>query len=93
MCPGNLRASGHHTPKYENVFVFDNDYPALLPDTPQVDYKQGELIVARGEPGICRVMCFSPRHDLTIARMEKHENSNWWWMPGLRSIRSSVPIL
>jgi len=70
MCPGNLRASGERTPKYEHVFVFNNDYPALLADTPQIDYKQGELLVARGEPGICRVMCFSPRHDLTIARME-----------------------
>ena len=73
MCPGNLRASGERTPKYENVFVFNNDYPSLLRDTPQVDYKQGELLVARGEPGICRVMCFSPRHDLTIARMAKRE--------------------
>jgi len=69
MCPGNLRASGERTPKYEHVFVFNNDYPALLADTPQVDYKQGELLIARGEPGICGVMCFSPRHDLTIARM------------------------
>src|SRR3954470_20566094 len=73
MCPGNLRASGHHTPKYKDVFVFDNDYPALLPDTPQLEYKQSELLVAQGEPGICRVMCFSPRHDLTIARMSQQE--------------------
>jgi UDPglucose--hexose-1-phosphate uridylyltransferase len=73
MCPGNLRASGHRTAKYENVFVFDNDYPALLADTPQSEFRQGELIVAQGEPGICRVMCFSPRHDLTLSRMGKRE--------------------
>ena len=73
MCPGNLRASRQRTPTYDSVFVFDNDYPSLLSDTPQADYKHGELIVARGEPGICRVMCFSPRHDLTIARMAKRE--------------------
>ena len=70
MCPGNLRASGERTPKYEHVFVFNNDYPALLADTPQVDYNHGELLVARGEPGICRVMCFSPKHDLTLSGME-----------------------
>jgi len=73
MCPGNLRASGERTPKYQHVFVFDNDYPALLANTPQLDFNHGELLVARGEPGICRVMCFSARHDLTIARMETQE--------------------
>jgi UDPglucose--hexose-1-phosphate uridylyltransferase len=70
MCPGNLRASGARNPAYDSVYVFDNDYPALLRDTPQEDYRNGNLLVARGEPGICRVMCFSPRHDLTIPRME-----------------------
>src|SRR5262249_32634968 len=69
MCPGNLRASGERNPAYGGVFTFDNDYPALLAETPQSEYKSGDLILARGEPGICRVMCFSPRHDLTLARM------------------------
>ena len=73
MCPGNLRASGNRTPEYEHVFVFDNDYPALLDDTPKTEFKHGDLMVAQGEPGICRVMCFSPRHDLTISRMAKRE--------------------
>src|SRR6266496_733499 len=73
MCPGNLRASGARTQTYHDVFVFDNDYPSLLPDTPQAGFKYGELLVAQAEPGICRVMCFSPRHDLTLARMSKRE--------------------
>jgi len=69
MCPGNLRASGDQNPAYRNVFAFDNDYPALLATTPPDKYSEGSLLVAKGEPGICRVLCFSPRHDLTLARM------------------------
>jgi len=49
--------------------VFDNDFAALLPDAPSFDVDDGGLLVARTEKGICRVMCFSPRHDLTIPRM------------------------
>src|SRR5579859_559389 len=69
LCPGNRRAHGDVNPHYENTFVFDNDFAALQPDAtgPLVD--QGGLIVAEPESGICRVICFSPRHDLTLARM------------------------
>ncbi len=49
--------------------MFDNDFAALLPDAPSFDVDDGGLLVARTEKGICRVMCFSPRHDLTIPRM------------------------
>lgn len=71
MCPGNTRATGARNPAYASTFVFDNDYPALLPDTPETDETQtGGLLLARPERGICRVVCFSPRHDLTIAGME-----------------------
>jgi len=70
MCPGNTRATGHLNPRYRKVFVFDNDYPALLPDTPQAGQNEEDLIVAGSESGICRVVCFSPRHDLTISRMD-----------------------
>ena len=69
LCPGNERARGARNPAYENTFVFENDYAALLPDIPTVDVNERELLVARSERGICRVMCFSPRHDLTIPRM------------------------
>jgi UDPglucose--hexose-1-phosphate uridylyltransferase len=71
LCPGNTRAGGIQNPAYDTTFVFDNDFAALKPGTPRerldVDYKG--LLVAQGEPGICRVMCFSPRHDLTLATM------------------------
>jgi UDPglucose--hexose-1-phosphate uridylyltransferase len=69
MCPGNTRATGTRNPAYESTLVFDNDYPALLPDTPMGSLDQKELIVACSESGVCRVVCFSPRHDLTLARM------------------------
>jgi UDPglucose--hexose-1-phosphate uridylyltransferase len=69
MCPGNIRAAGARNPNYSDVFVFDNDYPALLPDTPEGSIRENNLIVAESESGICRVLCFSPRHDLTLAGM------------------------
>lgn len=69
MCPGNTRANGAKNPDYRDHFVFDNDFPAVRADTPDTTVKQG-LLVARGESGVCRVVCFSPRHDLTLSRME-----------------------
>ena len=70
LCPGNARAGGHTNPPYEGTFVFDNDYAALLPDAPPGASDDGGLLIAEGERGVCRVVCFSPRHDLTLARME-----------------------
>src|SRR4029077_12611478 len=64
---------GLHNPRYSGTYVFDNDYPALLPDGPALEVDQEGLIVARGERGLCRVVCFSPRHDLTIPRMQPEE--------------------
>jgi UDPglucose--hexose-1-phosphate uridylyltransferase len=70
LCPGNARAGGVRNPKYEHTFVFENDFAALKLDTPPEHVDQRSLIVAKGEPGTCRVLCFSPRHDLTIAEMD-----------------------
>ena len=69
LCPGNARAGGARNPSYTATFVFDNDFAALKPETPRGTLNEDGLIVAEGEPGICRVACFSPRHDLTLARM------------------------
>jgi UDPglucose--hexose-1-phosphate uridylyltransferase len=69
LCPGNSRAGGVRNPPYESTFVFDNDFAALLPSTPAEKLSRGGLFVAEAEPGICRVACFSPRHDLTVSRM------------------------
>ena len=68
LCPGNSRANGVRNPDYPHTFVFDNDFPALKADAPTTREVDG-LLVAEGETGLCRVLCFSPRHDLTLAGM------------------------
>ncbi|MBS1852352.1 MAG: UDP-glucose--hexose-1-phosphate uridylyltransferase [Acidobacteria bacterium] len=72
LCPGNARAGGHQNPSYTSTFVFENDFAALKPDVPEAhfDLEGKGLLRAESEAGICRVVCFSPRHDLTLARME-----------------------
>lgn len=73
LCPGNSRAGGAHNPDYDSTFVFDNDFPALLP--PPTLSIQGaptsdsNLFLAEPVSGICRVVCFSPRHDLTLPEL------------------------
>ncbi|MTJ82206.1 MAG: UDP-glucose--hexose-1-phosphate uridylyltransferase [Telmatospirillum sp.] len=73
LCPGNMRANGERNPAYDGIFVFDNDFAALRQDAPGGQVDIGGLIRAEGEPGLCRVICVSPRHDLTIARMQLPE--------------------
>jgi UDPglucose--hexose-1-phosphate uridylyltransferase len=73
MCPGNTRASGEHNPNYTGPFVFGNDYAALQPDGDAYGENVSGLLVASAERGICRVVCFSPRHDLTLAKMSPAE--------------------
>ncbi|HKW19581.1 MAG TPA: UDP-glucose--hexose-1-phosphate uridylyltransferase [Terriglobales bacterium] len=72
LCPGNERAGGVRNPQYTSTFVFENDFAALQRDAPlaRLDAQGKGLIVAEGEAGICRVICFSPRHDLTLSSME-----------------------
>lgn len=75
LCPGNARAGGVRNPAYTSTFVFDNDFAALKSSTQRecIDIDGLGLLVAQGEPGICRVICFSPRHDLTLATMNPNE--------------------
>ena len=68
LCPGNVRANGDVNPDYADTFVFTNDFSALRPDTSITTFDDG-LLHAEGERGLCRVVCFSPRHDLTLGRM------------------------
>ena len=68
LCPGNARANGDINPAYDETFVFTNDFSALRPDTSVAGFDDG-LLRAEGERGTCRVVCFSPRHDLTLGRM------------------------
>ncbi len=70
LCPGNERAGGKRNPQYTDTFSFVNDFSALLENTPGGYLEEGELIRAQSVKGICKVICFSPRHDLTIPEME-----------------------
>jgi len=70
LCPGNARAGGVRNPQYTSTFVFDNDFAALRADTPDDNFREGGLLIAEGEKGICRVVCFSPNHSLTVSRMK-----------------------
>ena len=70
LCPSNTRANGEHNPAYTSTYVFDNDFGALQSSTPAGSFIKGGLIQAESERGICRVICFSPRHDLTLADMD-----------------------
>jgi UDPglucose--hexose-1-phosphate uridylyltransferase len=72
LCPGNERAGGARNPNYETTFVFTNDFAALKPELKparQGDSGGRNLLRLESEAGICKVVCFSPRHDLTLARM------------------------
>lgn len=70
LCPGNERAGGARNPEYTETFVFENDFAALRPDAPDTEVNVEDMLVARGESGVCRVICFSPRHDLSLPDME-----------------------
>jgi len=69
LCPGNTRAGGNQNPDYTSTFAFENDFSALLPDTDRDSVNRDDLLIAQTEKGICRVICFSPRHDLTLPEM------------------------
>jgi len=73
LCPGNARAGGARNPQYSSTFVFTNDFAALQPDVAAMKFDAGGLLAAESEAGSCRVVCFSPRHDLTLARMKVPE--------------------
>ncbi len=77
LCPGNARAGGVRNPIYTSTFVFDNDFAALLPGTTterHVDpIAEAELLIAEPESGLCRVVCFSPRHDLTLPELSQSD--------------------
>ena len=69
LCPGNVRANGEVNPSYNDTYVFTNDFAALKEDSDISEFSSG-LLQAKGERGICKVVCFSPNHSLTLAKME-----------------------
>lgn len=96
LCPGNERAGGQVNPGYDTTFVFTNDFAALRPDSPSAPILVDDpLFNARTQRGTCRVICFSPRHDLSLADMSTAEarrvvdlwvdqsaelNEQWQWV-------------
>jgi UDPglucose--hexose-1-phosphate uridylyltransferase len=84
LCPGNERAGGINNPQYTGTFVFDNDFAALLPESQMskvesqgqnatFDLRLSTLFRAESESGLCKVICFSPRHDLSIPQLSLDE--------------------
>ena len=69
LCPGNTRASGDTNPDYKEPYSFINDFSSLLPDSPEINFEEG-LLKAESERGICKVVCFSPDHSLTLPLMK-----------------------
>ncbi|MEX0906535.1 MAG: UDP-glucose--hexose-1-phosphate uridylyltransferase [Balneolaceae bacterium] len=76
LCPGNKRTGGARNPEYTSTFVFDNDFSALLPETEKENFSKEDLLLAETEKGICRVVCFSPRHNLTLPEMSTDQIVN-----------------
>ncbi len=70
LCPGNTRVNGEVNPDYTGTFSFQNDFAALSEDVPAGEMNEGEFFLAKSERGLCKVICFSPRHDLTIPEMD-----------------------
>ncbi len=68
LCPGNERVGGARNPEYEHTFVFTNDFAALKPNVPAAPAGP-PLLQSQSNRGTCRVMCFSPRHDLSLPEM------------------------
>ncbi len=69
LCPGNTRSSGDLNPNYNEPYSFVNDFSALLKEVPYEKYSNG-LLQAESESGICKVLCFSPDHSLTLPLMK-----------------------
>jgi len=78
LCPGNVRVSGARNPSYDGVFVFDNDHPCVAPAAPtEIDPPPGDRVYHnRSARGISRVVCFTPRHDVTLAELPESEIVN-----------------
>lgn len=70
LCPGNARANGNNNPEYVGAFAFDNDFAALTAAS-EIDAAGNALFASRAESGCCRVLCYTERHDLRLATMDK----------------------
>src|SRR5215510_11010788 len=69
LCPGNARVSGTVNPQYAGIFVFENDHPCVGLDAPKPPVLISDVYRNRAAQGIARVVCYSPRHDLSLAQL------------------------
>ena len=70
LCPGNVRVGGARNPDYSGTFVFDNDHPCVGETAPRVLSTPAGLYRNRPATGVARVVCYSPRHDHTLAELD-----------------------
>jgi len=70
LCPRNARVSGRVNPDYEQIFVFDNDHPNAALDAPENETPKPAIYCSQPARGVSRVVCYSPRHDLTLTELE-----------------------
>jgi UDPglucose--hexose-1-phosphate uridylyltransferase len=69
LCPGNARVSGAHNPAYEGIHVFDNDHPCVSVGAPPPEPQPAGVFESRRADGVARVVCYTPRHDLSLAEL------------------------
>lgn len=70
LCPGNSRVEGHRNPAYRQTYVFDNDLPCVAPNAPDAQPPPSPIYRSNEARGVARVVCYTPRHDLTLAELE-----------------------
>ncbi len=94
LCPGNTRADGSINPQYDKPFAFVNDFSALLEEGPSGEVNEEDLLIAKSENGICRVICFSPKHNLTLPEMEVDEIKQVidLWQEEFRTLATNADI-
>ena len=76
LCPGNVRVSGKRNDDYTGTFVFDNDHPSVSPDAPETPAPPTGIYRNRPARGLARVVCYSPKHNLTLGELEREEVAN-----------------
>ncbi len=73
LCPGNARSSGRRNERYSGVYVFDNDHPCVGPEAPSMTAPPAPIYRNSPATGCARVVCYTPRHDLTLAQLPESE--------------------
>lgn len=76
LCPGNARAHGRVNPDYDSIYVFDNDFPSLQSAPADLTPADDRLFRFRPETGRCRVICFTPAHNRTLADLDAAQRCN-----------------